>query len=718
MGHPATREADNHEAVVNLAIYDFHEAIDQGESPDPAEWAARYPEITAELRAYFDDLARLGLLGLPRLESSPDETIVLGGSVSAEPDSRPRAIDLRTGDVLGDYVLLEILGEGGQGVVWKARAQNAHEIVVALKTLRGPTSGELASADRLRADARAIARMRHENIIRTFYFGEDRGRWFFVMELMEGGTVADRLASFASDPRSAAVLVEKVARAIHHAHTRNPGVLHLDLKPGNLLLTAEGEPKVTDFGLSMRLEAMEPPIQEPGTEEAGEPDGPDDRSATFERAGIVGTLPYLSPEMAGGRWSDVSTASDIYGLGAILYAMLTGREPFHGQDARQTLALVLRGDLTPPSELNPAVDRELESVCLKCLDRDPGRRYGSADALANELSRWLDRRPTLAGGRPSAIREARFWVRRHPLGLASAGLIILLLWGAGLAIRTAELRAENAREAIQLARIVDRELRLIRRATLLLASDPRLREAFEAFPSLDQNAQLRQEIEAFLRTAIEEENLFGIAGENPFVNVFVLDPDGVLRADTLVDSSSVGKRFHVRDYYRTFFDAGSPRMENDAYVARSFDSVKDRQYKIAVSTPIRGEADALLGLLVANFTIGPRLVDVDMRAEAGEAVVLCPIDRSDPLRGLVDPLPPWPYLPVLDRRYEPGSRNPLPPVEPSQLPDFQGNPDLDHAVTGPWGGRLVDYHRVGQTHMIVKRSRGCPWPLSWLPKIF
>jgi serine/threonine-protein kinase len=717
MSRHETREVADREEQVNLAIYDYHEAIDRGESPDPDEWAARHADIASELRAYFEDLSRFGLLGPSRLEPSPEDTMTLGETGSEHPGPLPRAAGLRPGDVLGDYVLLETLGEGGQGVVWKARVQNAHEIVVALKTLRGPTSGELASADRLRADARAIARMRHENIIRTFYFGEDRGRWFFVMELMEGGTVADRLASYAADPRPAVVLVERVARAIHHAHTRNPGVLHLDLKPGNILLTADGQPRVTDFGLSVRIEAMDPPGRAPGFEDANTPDVADDRSATFERAGIVGTLPYLSPEMAGGRWSEVSTASDVYGLGAILYAMLTGREPFRGRDAGETLALVVQGNLTPPRTLNPAVDRELEAVCLKCLDRDPGRRYGSADAMANDLSRWLDRRPTLAGGRPSAIREARFWARRHPLGLASAGLVVLLLWVAVLAIRTGELRAENAREAIQLARVVDRELRLIRRATMLLAGDPRLREAVESFPSPAQHEQQRQAIEAFLRTAIEVENLFGIAGENPFVNVFVLDADGVLRADTLVGSSSVGKRFHVRDYYRTFFDAGSARPENDAYVARSFFSVKDRQYKIAVSTPIWGEADMLLGLLVANFTIGPRLIDVDLRTEAGEAVVLCPIDRSDPLRGLGDPHPPWPYLAVLDRRYDRGSRNPSPPVEPSHLPDFQGNPDLDHATAGPWGGRLVDYHRVGQTHLIVRLSRQCPWPLSWLPKI-
>ena len=193
--------------------------------------------------------------------------------------------------------------------------------------------------------------------------------------------------------------------------------------------------------------------------------------------------------------------------------------------------------MTSPRELNPKVDRELNAVCLKCLDRVPDRRYGSADALANDLRRWLDRRPTLAGGKPSAARELRFWVRRHPLRLVMVGLAAVSLWLAGLAVSVADLRAENAREAGRLADQVDRELRLIRRATRILANDPRLRAAFASFPGPDQAGPRQRAIEAFLTDAVEDENLFGIAGGNPFINVFVLEPDGVLRADTQAGST-------------------------------------------------------------------------------------------------------------------------------------------------------------------------------------
>ncbi len=592
-----TCEADDREVLVNLAIYDYHAAMDRGESPDPNEWAARNPEIAAELQAYFEDLAGLDLCRPPARSGAPGSTAPWREPSSDEPI--PLAPDFQPGDVLGDYVLLEELGEGGQGVVWKARPQHAREIVVALKTLPGPTSSDAGSVHRLRADARAIARMKHPNIIQTSYFGEDRGRWFFVMELMEGGTVADRLESYRADPRSAAVLMEKIARAIHHAHTRNPGVLHLDLKPRNILLAADGEPKVTDFGLSVRFETIDLSEEGPTSGRAGDSNATDDVSATFARAGIVGTFPYISPEVAGGRWSEITTSSDVYGLGAILYTMLTGRAPFRGRDSNETLALVVKGELTDPREPNRRVDRELNAICLKSLDRDPNRRYGSADAFANDLRRWLHRRPTLAGGKPSVARELRFWMRRHPLGIALAAVTTASLWLAGIVVSVGELRAQNAREAERLARQVDRELRLIRRATQILAR-------------------------------------------------------------------------------------------------------------------IWGGRDDFRGILVANFTIGSRMIDVDLRHEPN-AAVLCPMDRSDPVNGVEDPGPPWRYIVVLDGRYTEDWKGKPFDVGSSRLPDFQSDPTLIQVTGGLVGGSVVDYHRVAETNMVVVMRRKCRWPLSWMP---
>ena len=605
--------------------------------------------------------------------------------------------------MLGDYILLEQLGEGGQGVVWKARPRKSPEIVVAIKTLRGPATGDVASVARLRQDVEAIARMKHDNIIQTYFVGEDRGRWFFVTELMEGGTVSERLESYKENPRSAAVLVEKIARAVHHAHTRNPGVLHLDLKPDNILLTARGEPKVCDFGLSMQCTIPEHDSQQAASE------GTFDENAG--RSAIVGTIPFMSPEMAAGRWSDVSTGSDIFGLGAVLYAMLTGRAPFRGRNLRETLALLSKGEAKSPRELNRKVDRELTAVCLKCLERDPKQRYGSADALANDIRRWLERRPTLAGAKPSVAREHNVW-RWHPLRVGFACAAGFAVWMASLAVSVKSLRAENARAAERLASQINRELSLIEHATRIMANDSRLRAAFATNPKQAEASRTRTAIEAFLHTSLEKENLFGIAGGNPLVNIFVLDPAGVLLADTEPNSPSVGRNYRVRDYYVTLFEHEWPR--DHVYVARSFLSMKDNQYKIALSTRIWDD-DKLLGALVANFTIGPRLIAVDMRQEPGDATVLCPIDESDPTQGIDNRVPPWRFSSVLDRRYAPDGANRPFMMDSQGLVNFQRDPKLDHLATGPAGGELVDFHRVGQTHMVIVMRRTCTWPLSWRP---
>ena len=207
------------------------------------------------------------------------------------------------------------------------------------------------------------------------------------------------------------------------------------MKPGNVLLAGDDEPKVTDFGLSIRFKPLvdsddRPPSGVPGDRVAAE-----DASAAFARAGIVGTIPYMSPEMAAGHWSDVSTASDIYGLGAILYTMLTAHAPFRGKDQDETLAQVVSGELTRPRLLNRKIDRELNAQSVSsastasrpCAMARPTR-------CANDLRRWLEVRPTLAGGKPSAGRELRFWVRRNPRGLLLAGIAAVLFWVAGLAI--------------------------------------------------------------------------------------------------------------------------------------------------------------------------------------------------------------------------------------------------------------------------------------------
>ena len=684
-----TTEFEPREQRINLAIFDYHARVDRGEQLDPRLWLEEHAEIADELRAYLEDLADI--------------------SITTAVDRTGR--QFQAGEVLGDYHLLEKIAEGGQGIVWKASPCQFSEVVVAIKTMNTPSLNDQAAVHRFREDARAIARMNHPHIIRTTYVGEESGRWFFVMELMEGGTVADRLSNYQADPRGASIIVEKIARAVHHAHTRKEGVIHLDLKPGNVLLNLDGEPKVTDFGLAVRSEAIQQTVE---TSDSGlESERTSGLLETFARAGIVGTVPYMSPEMAEGRWEDVCTLSDVYGLGAILYAMLTGRPPFTGANTVETLNGVIRGDLVQPRAVNRLVDHELNAICLKCLNRNPAARYGSADALANDLRRWLECKPTMAGGKASVLREFRFWVLRNPFPLVLAITAVVTLWGISLANSFGQIKSENAREAARLANQLDRELTMIRAFTGKLAKESKLRAAFEDHQGHANFADRQAAVQQFL-SSVDVEKWFDVAGGNPFVNVFILDEHGFELADNLPGSSVIGKRFDVRDYFQALIHDGVP--SDYIHVARSFQSLKDNRYKIAVSTGIWSNDHQLLGVLVANFSIGHRLLGFDLSLESNEAFVLSPMDSSNPGTGQFEPPGnDWKYSAILARNYPDDST--VIPVEFQSpiLTNFQHDSILRQSTIGPSGGKVVDYRRVGSTNLIVVSERACPWPLSWLP---
>jgi WD40 repeat protein/tRNA A-37 threonylcarbamoyl transferase component Bud32/tetratricopeptide (TPR) repeat protein len=307
----------------------------------------------------------------------------------------------------GDYEVLERIAEGGMGVVFRARQVSLGRIV-ALKMIR---AGELASDDavgRFRREAEAVARMDHPNIVPIYEVGEHQGQHYFSMKLIEGGNLATRLAEFRGSPRAAAGLLAKAARAVHHAHQRQ--ILHRDLKPANILLDVDGAPHVTDFGLAKRV-----------------------AEAAEHTSGIVGTPSYMAPEQAAGR-PGLSTAADVYSLGAILYEMLTGRPPFQAATTLDTLLQVLEQPPVRPSVLDRRVNHDLETISLKCLEKDPARRYGSAEALAEDLERFLAGEPITAR-RAGAVERLWKWARRRPAAAALAVVSVaalVLLWVVGL----------------------------------------------------------------------------------------------------------------------------------------------------------------------------------------------------------------------------------------------------------------------------------------------
>jgi WD40 repeat protein len=359
---------------------------------------------------------------------------VLAGQVSAQGETdtptgdgagpAAPAVDLPAGRAFGDYELVEEIARGGMGVVFKARQKSLGR-VVALKMILGGAFATPAEVARFRAEAENAAGLDHPNIVPIHEVGEHDGLPFFSMKLIEGESLARCRERYAADPRAAAELVRLVAEAVHHAHQR--GVLHRDLKPANVLLDGEGKPHVTDFGLARRLEG----------------------GAGLTRSGaLVGTPAYMAPEQAAGRAEQLTTATDVYGLGALLYELLTGRPPFQADTPLETLAQVLADDPVPPSRLRPGVPPDLEVICLKCLRKEPAGRYGSARELADDLGNYVAGRPIQA--RPVGVWErAVKWVRRHPAPAALAvvsAVAALALVGVGVARSyNAELEATNGK---------------------------------------------------------------------------------------------------------------------------------------------------------------------------------------------------------------------------------------------------------------------------------
>ena len=353
---------------------------------------------------------------------------MLGTAPSAVPANSsvfPRAF--------GDYQLLSEIARGGMGVVYKAR-QVRLDRTVALKVILSAHAATPDFVERFRVEARSAASLDHPNIVSIYEIGEHAGEPFFSMKLVEGETLAARNARIwspkAEKPNPAQIrtfvqLIAALASAIHYAHQR--GVLHRDLKPNNILLGADDTPYLTDFGLAKLIEA----------------DGGMTRTSA-----VLGTPSYMSPEQARGEASTLTTAADIYGLGAVLYELLTGQPPFAGGTSVETIRLVLEQEPRLLTRLNPGLDRDLETICLKCLEKEPSTRYASAEALADDLQRWLRHEPILA--RPATPTERlRKWLRRRPGTAAAAASLILALGIVTVVSTVAALRLNQARETAE-----------------------------------------------------------------------------------------------------------------------------------------------------------------------------------------------------------------------------------------------------------------------------
>lgn len=376
----------------------LNEAHRSGRALEPREVAADQPELIEELQALWAVAQAARLAQTPSFRSSSSSP---NREAASPPPARPAAPPPST---FGDFELQEVIGQGGMGVVYKARQRSLNR-TVAVKMVRDREGGQGQDRERFRREAEAAARLQHPHIVTVHEVGLVDGQAYLCMEYVEGRTLAQWLeANGPMPPRAAAQLVALIARAVQHAHEH--GILHRDLKPSNILLADASptstsslgrespylsghspetrklsvHPKVTDFGLAKQI----------------------DGSLTLTRTGaVVGTPSYMAPEQATGR-KDLTPAADIYSLGAILYELLTGRPPFRASHPLDTLLLVLEQEPIPPRDLNPTVDRDIELICLKCLQKPPELRYASAAALAADLEAYAVGDPIST--QPSGLR--------------------------------------------------------------------------------------------------------------------------------------------------------------------------------------------------------------------------------------------------------------------------------------------------------------------------
>ncbi len=402
------------EARLEQALAEYLQAVEAGQAPDREAFIARHADLADELHSFFADRDHFRhVAGAP---VAPEGA--LPGTAPTCPAGGPPAADPGLGTVryFGDYELLGEIARGGFGVVFRARQVSLHRPVAVKMVL----AGQLASDEdvrRFRAEAETAAALEHPHIVPIYEVGAHQGQHYFSMRLVEGGDLGRHMARIGHDYGKIARLLARVARAVHHAH--QSGVLHRDLKPGNVLLewpdgAGEPVPHVTDFGLAKAL---------------GQPSG------QTVSGPAVGTPAYMAPEQAAGRNRQLTTAADVWALGTILYELLAGRVPFPAEAPVDVLLKVVSEEPAPPGRVRAGVPRDLEVVCLKCLQKEPGKRYGSALELAEDLERWLNHEPIRA--RPAGWWERlRKWARRRPAAAAllAVSLAASVLLIAGLTV--------------------------------------------------------------------------------------------------------------------------------------------------------------------------------------------------------------------------------------------------------------------------------------------
>jgi len=370
---------------------------ERGDRPCPTEYLARFPGLENLIEETLRDSELVA--GEPP-PTAAWNSATLGDADAGAADGLTSGRPVPPGEErVGDYLLLEEIARGGMGIVYKARHLELKRLV-ALKMILSGSLATPAERARFRREAELAANLDHPNIVPIYEVRDQDGMLFFSMKLVEGGNLAHHLAAYANNPRATARLVETLAQALHYAHGK--GFIHCDLKPSNILIDRDGQPRITDFGLARRTA---------------------ENSSLTATGAILGTPSYMAPEQASGQRQSIGPATDVYGLGAILYELLTGRPPFRTSTMMETVLQVLERDPVPPHELVSGLPRELETICLKCLEKMPEDRYPTAQALADDLERFLEGDVVEATG---VFQRLRRWTRREPEVVSRIGGLSLV----------------------------------------------------------------------------------------------------------------------------------------------------------------------------------------------------------------------------------------------------------------------------------------------------
>jgi len=414
----AKNSMSERDGALQQVIADYLQVEAAGRPLERPQLLACYPELVEELQAFFTDHDQARAWAKPMCVAvastpSPEHEAATIGPAEGRPADLQLGMTIR---YFGDYELLEEIARGGMGVVYKARQVKLQRIVAVKMILAGELANQ-TDVERFHTEARAAANLHHPNIVAIHEVGQHDGQHYFSMDYVAGESLANKIARGPLPAREAATLLMKVAQAVSFAHVE--GVIHRDLKPANILLDAKGEPHVTDFGLAKGIQGQ------PGAAATGL-----DLTQTGQ---VLGTPSYMPPEQAAGKTKDISSRSDVYSLGAVLYCELTGRPPFQAASTLDTLLQVLDREPVPPRTLNSAVSRDLETICLKCLAKEPRKRYPSAQELAADLDRFLTGRPIQAR-RIGPVGRSWRWCRRNPTlaaasALAVAGLLTTVVIG-------------------------------------------------------------------------------------------------------------------------------------------------------------------------------------------------------------------------------------------------------------------------------------------------